>query len=125
MTESHASWAYRAGGAVAGVTSLLIVWTTIVRDDGSGIGYFMIVMAAMVGAFAAWFRPAGLARTMLGVAAMQALLGLATATAPITAAVPGAVLKAMVANGAFTAMWLISALLFGMAAKASYTAKAA
>ena len=80
---------YRAGVAVAALASFLTVWTTIVRDDGSGMSYFMLIMAAAVGGFAAGFRPAGMARTMLGVAVMQALLGVATATAPIVASVPG------------------------------------
>src|SRR5436190_20015094 len=77
--------AYRAGMAVAIVASFLTVWTTIVRDDGSGIAFFLLIMAAVVGGFAAWFRPAGMARAMLGVAAMQGLLGVAIATAPSTA----------------------------------------
>jgi hypothetical protein len=54
--------AFNAGVAVAVLTSLLTVWTTLVRDDGNGIGFFMLIMTAMVGAFAAWFRPAGMAR---------------------------------------------------------------
>src|SRR3954452_19014570 len=57
--------AYRAGVAVALATAFLTVWTTVVRDDGNGIGFFLLIMAAMVGGFSAWFRPAGLARTML------------------------------------------------------------
>jgi hypothetical protein len=28
----------------------------VVRDDGNGIGFFMVVLAAGVGGFAAWFR---------------------------------------------------------------------
>ena len=73
---------YRAGIAVVLATSFLTVWTTVVRDDGNGIGFFLLIMAAAVGAFSAWFRPAGMARTMLGVAIMQVLLGIAIATAP-------------------------------------------
>ena len=75
--------AYRAGVAVAVTASFLTVWTTIVGDDGNGIGFFMVIMAALVGAFAAWFRAAGMARTMAGVAVMQLMVG-AIATAPIT-----------------------------------------
>jgi len=66
------SGAYRAGIGVAVVGSLLTVWTTIVRDDGNGIGFFMVIMAVAVGWFAAGFRAAGMARTMIGVAVMQA-----------------------------------------------------
>jgi len=109
--------AYRAGVAVAFVTSFLIVWASIVRDDGQAMGNFGVIMAAMVGAFAAWFRPAGMARTMLAVAAMQMLIGLAVATAPITAAVPDGVFKAWVSSSVFAALWLLSAALFRIASR--------
>src|SRR4051794_1073808 len=59
MTVSSESRAYRAGVAVAVGASFLTVWTTIVRDDGTGIGYFMLIMTAVVGGFSGWFRPAG------------------------------------------------------------------
>jgi hypothetical protein len=110
------SWAYRMGAAVALVASILIVWTTLVRDDGTGIGFFLVILAAGVGGFAAWFRPAGMARTMLGVAVMQTLLGLAIATAPVTANAPDGVFRAVVFGGFFTVLWLVSAGLFRAAA---------
>lgn len=122
MTEANpqrtgGSRPYRAGVGVAVVTSFLTVWTTIVRDDGTGVGWFLVIMAAVVGAFAAWFRPAGMARAMIGVAVMQLLLGIAIATAPITALVPGAVMRALIASGGFAALWLVSAACFRAAAK--------
>ena len=86
---------YRWGVAVAAVTAFLTVWTTIVRDDGAGIGWFLIIMATEVGAFAAWFRADGMARTILGVAIMQALFATAIATAPVTATLPDRGLRAL------------------------------
>ena len=117
MTGSSESRAYRAGVAVALLTSFLTVWTTIVRDDGTGIGFFLLIMAAAVGGFAAWFRPAGMARTMLGVAIMQILLGIAIATAPSTASTPDGIFKAVLFSGVFTALWLVSAACFRVASK--------
>jgi hypothetical protein len=117
MTGSTENRAYRAGVAVAVLASFLTVWTTIVRDDGTGIGYFMLIMAAAVGGFAAWFRPAGMARTMLGVAIMQVLLGIAIATAPSTASTPDDSFKALLFSSVFAALWLISATCFRIAAK--------
>lgn len=114
--RASGSRAYRVGVAVALLASFLTVWTTIVRDDGTGIGFFMVIMAAATGAFAAWFQPAGMARTMLGVAIMQALLGIAIATAPITANTPDGPSKALLFGGFFTVLWLISATLFRAAA---------
>jgi hypothetical protein len=117
MIGSNERRAYRAGVAVALMTSFLTVWTTIVRDDGTGIGWFLVIMAAAVGGFAAWFRPAGMARTMLGVAIMQALLGAAVATAPSTASMPDGAFKALLFSGFFAALWLISAAFFRVASK--------
>ena len=107
--------------AVAGVavaTAFLTVWTTIVRDDGNGIGYFMVIMAALVSAFAAWFRPAGMARGMAGAAVMEMMVGSLVATAPVTQAVPGAPLNFMLYSAVFAGLWLVSAAFFRAAAKA-------
>ena len=114
------SGAYRAGIAVAAVASFLTVWTTIVRDDGNGMGFFMVIMAVAVGWFAAWFRPAGMARTMLGVAVMQLAVGTLIATAPITANVPGESVKALVFSGLFALLWLVSGAFFRAAAKVDH-----
>jgi predicted membrane channel-forming protein YqfA (hemolysin III family) len=116
MSGSSGSRAYRAGAAVAIVASSLTVWTTIVRDDGSGMSYFLLIMAAVVGAFSAWFDPAGMARTMFGVAIVQALLGVAVATTPSAAGMPAGS-KALLFSGFFTALWLISAAFFRASSK--------
>jgi hypothetical protein len=102
--------------------AFLTVWTTIVRDDGSGAGFFMIILAVGVGWFAAGFRAAGMARAMVGVAAMQMCLGALIATAPVTANVPGGPLKVLLFNGFFSVLWLISAALFSLAAKGEHEA---
>jgi len=117
----HGSRAYRVGVAVAVAASLLTVWTTIVRDDGAGMGFFLLSMAAATGAFAAWFQPAGMARTMVGVAIMQALLGVAIATAPSTAGTSDGPFKALLFNGFFAALWLVSAACFRAAAKSGHS----
>ena len=114
MNETRA---YRAGVAVVLATSFLTIWTTIVRDDGNGMGFFQPVMGAMLGAFAVWFRPAGLARAMLGVAIMQALFGIAIATAPSSASGPDGPTRVLVAAAFFTLMWLSSSALFHAAAR--------
>jgi hypothetical protein len=125
MTGPSERRAYCAGTGVAVVTSFLTVWTTVVRDDGNGFGFFMLIMAAVVGAFSAWFRPAGMARTMLGVAVMQVLLGIAFATDPSIASTPDGGFKILVACGTFTALWLMSAAFFRAAAKRKPQAAAA
>lgn len=119
MSEAGGSGAYRAGVAVVVITSFLTVWTTIVRDDGTGIGWFLVIMAAAVGAFAASFQAAGMARAMLGVAAMQALFLLAIATAPSTARLPDGGQRMLLFGGVFAVLWLASAACFRTAAKRS------
>jgi len=114
--RASGSRAYRAGVAIALAASFLTVWATFVRDDGTGIGFFLVIMAAAVGGFSAWFRPAGMARAMLGVAIMQGLLGVAIATAPSTASLPDGQFKALAFSGFFVVMWLISAAFFWAAA---------
>jgi hypothetical protein len=108
---------YRAGVAIACLTSFLIVWTTIVRDDSTGEGFFVLIMAAVVGAYAARFRPDGTARAMLGMAIMQMLFTLLIVTAPVTAETPDGIFKAWLFGSVFTALWLVSAGLFRIAAK--------
>jgi len=115
--KASASRAYRAGVAIVLVTSFLTIWTTIVRDDGNGIGFLLLVVTAAVGAFAAWFRPAGMARAMLGVAVMQALVGIAVATAPVTANMLDGPFRALAFSGFFVVLWLIAALCFRAAAR--------
>lgn len=122
MIASHTSppahaMTCRAGMALAAITSFLIIWTTIVRDDGMGVGSFMVILAAAVGAFAGRFRADALARTMLGVAGMQVLLTIAIVTAPSTATVPDGVLKALISGTLFTGLWLLAAVLFRRAAR--------
>ena len=109
--------AYGGGVAVAVVTALLTVWTTVARDDGNGIGFFMLIMAVAVGWFAAGFRAPGMARTMVGVAVMQAMLGALIATAPITASVPGGSMKALAFSAVLALLWLASAACFRVAAR--------
>ncbi len=115
MSGSSKGWAFRAGIFVAVAVSFLTIWTTIVRDDGNGFGFFMLVMAALVGAFSAGFRPAGMARALLGVAIMQALLGISIATEPSAARIADGSFKTVLLSTFFVALWLASAVCFRIA----------
>lgn len=114
--EHSGSKAYRAGVAVAGLTAFLSVWTSIVRDDGNAMGFFMTILAVGVGWFAAGFKAPGMARTMLGVAVMQVAVGLLIATAPVTQQA-GESGKFMLLCGGLAGLWLVSGALFRAAAK--------
>ena len=104
---------YRLGWALALCAALLTVWTTIVRDDASAEGHFMIVLAVAVGAAAARFDANGLARAMMGIAAMTMAMGLLMATDPTTPERD----RAMVWTAVLTALWVGSATLFSAAAR--------
>lgn len=121
IAQPRRNRAHAAGVGVALTAALLLVWTTIVHDDGGGAAVFMVILAAGVGCFAARFRADGVARAMLGVAAMQAALGLLTATAPLTATLPasplGGVAMAVFYHAGFAALWLVSAACFRRAAR--------
>lgn len=114
--------AYRAGLGLAFLTSFATVWTTIVRDDGNGLGFLMLVMAAAVGSFAARLRSADMARAMVGVAIMQVLLAIALATEPSTLDRPDGSLTTLFACAVCAALWLISANFFRLAAKQDHKA---
>lgn len=111
------SSAFRAGVGVAVLTSFLIVWTSIVRDRIDSAGFFLLVLAPVVGGYAARFRPEGMARTMVGVAVMQFVWTLAVATAPMTALVSDGVFKTWLFGGGFAVLWLVSAAFFRAAAR--------
>src|SRR3954452_21670927 len=115
VTKPNQKRAYQMGVAAAVLASFLTIWTIVIRDDGTGAAYFMLIMTVMVGWFSAEFQPTGMARTMLGVAIMQVLNGLLVATAPVTANVPGGSLEALLFNGVLPALCLSSAALFWFA----------
>ena len=108
-----ASTAYGAGAAVALATSFLTVWTTIVRDDGNGLGFFGAVFTAAACAFVARGKAEGMARAMLATAGVQAVLAAMVATAPITEEP----VRVLVLSGVFCLMWLGSAELFRRSAR--------
>jgi hypothetical protein len=125
MSLSSQSRAYQTGVAIAFLTALLTAWATIGRDDGTGTGSFMVIAAAAVGAIAAWFRPAGMARAMAGVAVMQLSLGLLLATDTSIAARPDGPLKALAFGVGLAALWLVSSAYFRSAARDGRKAAAA
>jgi hypothetical protein len=55
---------------------------------------------------------------------MQALIGVAVATAPSTASLPGGVFRIALASGTYAALWLMSALCFRLAATRQHEAAA-
>jgi hypothetical protein len=116
--------AYRIGLAVALAASFLEVWINLAvgivgsEDNPVNQGFFLVVATAWACAFTARLRAEGMARAMLAVAAVQAMLGVAVATAPSTAPVePMGAIGVLALSGVFTALWLVSAALFHTSAR--------
>ena len=117
--------AYRVGVAVALAASFLEVWINLAvgivgsEDNPVNQGFYLVVVTAAACAFVARFRADGMARAMLAVAGMQALLAVMVATAPSTARdEPMGAIGVLALSGFFTAFWLASAAVFHKAARA-------
>jgi len=116
--------AYTTAAGVALAAGLLQIWINLAvgivgsEDNPQNQGFFMIVAAAAACAFTARLGADGMARAMLAVAGLQALLGLAIATAPITARLePNGPLGVLALSGGFVALWLVSAACFHRSAR--------
>ena len=120
MPDIMGTTAYRIGAAVAVGVSFLETWMRMVgsEDNPANLGFFGVVMTAGACAFTARFRAEGMARAMLATAGAQALVGLAVATAPISARVePHGVAGVVVQSGLFVALWLVAAACFHRSAR--------
>lgn len=115
--------AYRIGAAVALAAAFVEVWINLAvgivgnEDNPVNQGFYLVVAAAGACAFTAKFRADGMARAMLAIAALQALLALAVATAPSTARDPMGAAGVLLLSGGFTALWLLAAALFRSSAR--------
>lgn len=115
---------YRLGLAVALFAGLFQIWINLAvgivgdEDNPVNMGFFMVVATAGACAFTAWLRADGMARAMLAVAGVQALLGLAVATAPSTVINDAkGPLGVAVLSGGFVGLWLLAAFLFHRSAR--------
>ena len=114
IVRKSGSLAYRFGAALAVLAAFLTIWVNgavgMIGSEGNPYNLLFggVLAIALIGAIAARFRPAGMARAMIAAAIAQvvlAALGLAADTL-------GAVLSM-----AFAAPWLLSAALLWKAAR--------
>ncbi|RYD85396.1 MAG: hypothetical protein EOP61_38920 [Sphingomonadales bacterium] len=90
MTRTTPQGAYWAGVAIAVFVSLFQIWINLAagivgnEENPANQGFFGVVVAAMACAFVARGRAPDMARAMLAVAGIQAVLALMLATAPAT-----------------------------------------
>lgn len=107
--------AYRLATGIALATGFLLTWANlavgVIGDEGNPLNliFLGVVVLGAVGALAARFRPRGMARTTIVMAAGQA----AGAVAALTESLPAAALTLC-----FALAWLVSATLYARAARA-------
>lgn len=120
LARMSGSAAYRAAAAMAMVTALLLVWMNLAvgiignEDNPANALYAGVLGTLFLGALAARFRAAGMARTLYLAAIVQMLV-------PVIAFItwrpdfsPG-VVGVFVLNAIFAALWVGSGLLFQQA----------
>ncbi len=117
------SFAYRAGAVLGLGACFLLVWINLAvgiigdEDNFHNAYYFCEVLLAAGAAFAAALKPAGMMRAALAAAAFQALITAAAFFDGWGASEPPGALGILGLNGAFVALWLLTAGLFGRAAQ--------
>jgi hypothetical protein len=114
--------AYRAGVAVAILSSFLLIWVNLavgfLGDEGNpaNLMFLGVLAVAIVGSFVARFRPAGMNKSMLAAAVTQSLVGVVGFTAGFASPGAAGIYEVVLGTGMFGALWLFSAWLFWNAA---------
>lgn len=120
MTGNSGQIPYWIGVAVAVAAGAVQVWINLAvgivgsEDNPVNQGFFGVVITAMACAYVARFRAGEMARAMVAVAGVQALLAVMLATAPSNAR---DVMAVLVLSSGFIVLWLISAALFRRSAQ--------
>ncbi|MDF7776817.1 hypothetical protein P1X14_16290 [Sphingomonas sp. AOB5] len=114
-TRASASTAYRAAVGIAAAAAFLLVWVNLAvgvigsEDNPANLMFAGVLAVAILGAFAARFRPQGMAWALVGTAVAQLLVWIV--------ALVGGIGNFPVVTAVFVALWLGSALLFRKAAR--------
>ena len=114
---------YRAGAGVAVVTAFLLIWVNLavgfLGDEGNpaNLMFFIMLGVALVGAFLADFRAAGLARTMFATAVCQVGVGAVGLAAGFASPGNDGIYEVFMGTSLFAGLWLIAAWLFRKAAR--------
>lgn len=118
VARRASGFAHRAGTAIAIAGGLLLFWGNLAvgfigdEDNPANLAFYALLLAGVAGGFLAGFRPRGLSRVLLAMAAAQILIGVIAITSELDD--PTSLAKL---TGIFTAIWLISSLLFRHASR--------
>jgi hypothetical protein len=115
--------AYRLAAAVALGAVLLLVWSAaavgVIGEDGdpADLMYGAVLAVGIIGAVIARYQPAGMARALLAMALVQALIAVIALLAGKHQAPVSSVFEILGLNGFFVALFIGSAWLFRHAAR--------
>lgn len=117
------NWAYRAAAVVAIGAGFLLVWINLAvgiigsEDNSANLLYAGVLAIGVVGAVVAEFRPHGMARALIAMAAAHALIASIALVAGWGSEGENWPQVIIVLNGFFATLWLLSAGLFRRAAQ--------
>jgi len=115
--------AYRAGVGVALAAAFVLVWMTLAvgligtEADPANLLVGGVLMVGIVGAIAGRFEPRGMASALRATAWAQALAAVVALVAGSGSAEPVRPGQLLALTGFFAGLWLLSAWLFGRAAR--------
>jgi hypothetical protein len=115
---------YRFASALAVAAAFLLVWVNgavgFLGDEGNpaNLMFLGVIGIAILGTLIVRARPAGMAQVLLLTAAAQLLAGIVGFTAGWAAPGEQGVYEVLVGTTLFTGLWLVSAFLYGKAARA-------
>ena len=115
--------AYRFGATVAVAASFLLIWVNLavgfLGDEGNpaNLMFLGVIGVAIVGAILARARAAGMAQALMATAAAQLLAGVVGYNAGWASAGSQGVFEVTMGTTLFTSLWLLSAFLYGKAAR--------
>ena len=115
--------AYRAAAGIALAAAFILVWLVgavgVIGEDGdrADLMYVGVLAVGMIGAIIARFRPDGMARALLAMALVQALVAVIALIAGKHQAPISSVYEIVGLNGFFVALFIASAWLFRHAAR--------
>lgn len=115
--------AYRAAVGIALAATVVLIWMNAAvgvigsEGDAANLMFGGVLAVGTVGALVARFRPDGMARAMCAMALAQVLIAAVALAAGLGSASANWPLDVLFLSGFFAALWLMSAWLFGRAAR--------
>ncbi len=122
-TRKSDNLAYRFAATVAMAASFLLVWVNLavgfLGDEGNlaNLMFLGVILVAITGALIVRARSQGMARVMQATAAAQVLAGLVGYGAGCASPGGQGLFEVAMGTSLFTGLWLLSAFLFGKAAR--------